>query len=404
MEPAGRAKRLTRNQSDAAQMRFVTNTMRSVRFATRAKGIGLSQPSLHAKRMQRSSQVRRVAFAVPGDLATPTGGYRYDRRIIQELRRLGWRVDVLDLGNGFPFPSAAQRATALVILSAVPDGCPIILDGLAFGVLPEAGALRSRTPLIALIHQPLALESGLDSTQAAVFFDSERAALAAAARVVVTSEATGRIVIADYSVQSQRISVVRPGIDPVPPACGSNDAIVRLLSVGSVVPGKGYDLLIAAAATIADLPWRLTIAGDRTRNLTAAARLDADISAHGLADRITVLGAVPPERIVELYLASDLFVLASRFEGYGMALAEAISHGLPVVSTMAGAIPDTIPAQTGLLVPANDVAAFAQALRRLISNRAERQRLAINARAVAAQLPTWQDSARLFAGAIETVG
>jgi glycosyltransferase involved in cell wall biosynthesis len=86
-----------------------------------------------------------------------------------------------------------------------------------------------------------------------------------------------------------------------------------------VVPGKGYDLLIAAVATIADLPWRLTIAGDRTRNLAAAARLDADISAHGLDDRVAVLGAVPPERIIELYLASDVFVLASRFEGYGMA-------------------------------------------------------------------------------------
>jgi glycosyltransferase involved in cell wall biosynthesis len=189
----------------------------------------------------------------------------------------------------------------------------------------------------------------------------------------------------------------------VPPAHGSNDTIVRLLSVGSVVPDKGYDLLIAAVATIADLPWRLTIAGDRTRNLAAAARLDADISAHGLGDRVTVLGAVPPERISELYLASDLFVLASRFEGYGMALTEAIVHGLPVVSTMAGAIPDTIPAGTGLLVPPNDVAAFARALRRLISDRIERQRLAMNARAAATQFPTWQDSAELFAGAIEMV-
>jgi glycosyltransferase involved in cell wall biosynthesis len=122
-----------------------------------------------------------------------------------------------------------------------------------------------------------------------------RAALAAAARVVVTSEATARIVIGDYSVQSRRISVVRPGNDPVPPAIGSNDVVVRLLSVGSVVPGKGYDLLIMAVATIVDLPWRLTIAGDRTRNLAAAARLDADISAHGLGDRVAVLDCLPAQ-------------------------------------------------------------------------------------------------------------
>ena len=333
----------------------------------------------------------RLAFAVPGDLATPTGGYGYDRRIIQELRRLGWQVDVVDIGDGFPFPSIAQRATALAILSAVPAGCPTVLDGLAFGALPEAGALRCHTPLIALVHQPLALDPGLDTTQADTFRESERAALAAAARVVVTSEATARIMIGDYDVPSQRISVVRPGNDPVPPALGSNDGVVRLLSIGSVVPVKGYDLLIAAVATLDEMPWRLTIAGDRTRNPAAAAQLDADIEAYGLGNRVAVLGAVPPERIIELYLASDVFVLASRFEGYGMALAEAIAHGLPVVSTMAGAIPDTVPPGTGLLVPPNDAAALARALRRLISDPTERQRLATNARAAAAQLPTWQE-------------
>src|SRR5262249_33242128 len=82
-----------------------------------------------------------------------------------------------------PFPSAAQRATALAKLSAVPGGCPIVLDGLAFGALPEAGVLRSRTPLIALVHQPCALEPGLDTNKADNFRASERPALAAAARV-----------------------------------------------------------------------------------------------------------------------------------------------------------------------------------------------------------------------------
>jgi glycosyltransferase involved in cell wall biosynthesis len=346
----------------------------------------------------------RLAFVVPGDLATPTGGYRYDGRIIQELGRIGWKVDVVDVGNGFPFPSAAERANALAMLSMVPAGCPIILDGLAFGALPEAGALQSRTPLIALVHLPLALETGLDTIQADVFRESERAALAAAAHVVVTSESTARIVIADYAVPSQRVSVVRPGNDPVPPALGSTDGIVRLLSVGSIAPVKGYDVLIAAVATLVDLPWRLTIAGDRTRNPATSARLDADIAAHDITDRVAVLGALPPERISELYLASDIFVLASHFESYGMVLTEAIAHGLPVVSTMAGAIPETVPAGTGLLVPPDDVAALAQALRRLIGGGAERKRLATNARAAAARLPTWQDSARLFARAIESVG
>jgi glycosyltransferase involved in cell wall biosynthesis len=115
------------------------------------------------------------------------------------------------------------------------------------------------------------------------------------------------------------------------------------------------------------------------------------------------LGSVPFDQIQQLYLTSDMFVLASRFEGYGMALAEAIAHGLPVVSTTAGAIPDTVPAGTGVLVPPNNVGALACALRRLICDSRERRRLATNARAKASQLPTWKESAQLFAAAVETV-
>ena len=350
-----------------------------------------------------STKEPRLTFAVPGDLATPTGGYAYDRRIIQGLRELGWRVDVINIGDTFPFPSTTHRARALARLSAVPAGRPIVIDGLAFGALPELGTLQDHGPLIALVHQPLAREPSLDSTQADTLRETERDALASAKRVIVTSEATARIVMTDYEVQLQRISVVRPGTDRAAPAPCRHNSVVRLLSVGSVAPIKGYDVLIKALAMLTEMSWRLTIAGDRTRNSSAATQLDRDIEAYRLSDRIEVLGAVSPERINELLLASDLFVLASRFEGYGMALAEATAHGLPIVSTSAGAIPQTVMAGTGLLVPPDDVAALAKALGWLIGAPAKRRRLAMNARAAAARLPTWRESALLFARAVEGI-
>jgi glycosyltransferase involved in cell wall biosynthesis len=344
----------------------------------------------------------RLAFLVPGDLATPTGGYRYDRRIIDELRRLGWHVDVLDIGAGFPFPSPEQRTRALKALSEVPDDRPVVVDGLALGTLPEAAALGTRKRLIALVHQALATDPSLESAQADNFRTSERIALSAAARVVVTSEATARIMISEYDVPPHRISVVLPGNDRVPQAGGSSDDVVRLLSVGSVVPGKGYDLLIAALVHIVDLPWHLTIAGDLSRDPAAAARLEADIDNSGFRNRVAVLGAVSSERVSELFMESDVFVLASRFESYGMALAEAIAYGVPIVSTKAGAIPDTVPEGAGILVPPDNVAGLAQALRRMIANPTERLQLATSARAAASRLPSWEDSARRFAAAIDT--
>ena len=346
--------------------------------------------------------VRRVAFAVPGDLATPTGGYAYDRHMIAELKNLGWQVDVVGLGDGFPRPSAAQKTLAGERLAAAPGDCPMVIDGLALGVLPEAArAVRAQRPLIALIHHPLALESGLSAADAASLRASERAALAAASAVIVTSAPTARLLVADYGVPEGRITVARPGTDRNAAPRGPSGDVVKLLSVGAVVHRKGFDVLIAALATLADLPWRLTIAGDRTRNPAVAARLDADIARYKLDERVHVLGAVSEDRIAALYADADMFVLASRFEGYGMAYAEAIAHGLPVIGTTGGATPETVPAGAGILVPPDDTVALADTLRRLIANRGERQRMAEAVRSAAATLPTWQESAKLFAAAIE---
>jgi glycosyltransferase involved in cell wall biosynthesis len=348
--------------------------------------------------------VRRVAFAVPGDLATPTGGYAYDRRMIAELERLGWQVDVVDLGDGFPWPSDQTRARAWGLLSDIPPGRTIVIDGLAFGVLPEAVLqLRVENPLIALVHHPLALEAGLSLQQANILRSCERAALTAARLVIANSAQTARHLTSDYGVSADRIVIACPGTDPAPTAQGSRDGIVRLISVGALVPRKGFDILIAALATLVELPWRLTIAGDASRDRDTAARLAADIERHDLGGRIALLGAVPPERLSELYTSADLFVLASRFEGYGMAYAEAIAHGLPVVGTTAGAIPETVPAGAGVLVAPDDAGALAHALRRIIESSDKRHVLAAAARAAAYALPRWQDSAKPFARALEAV-
>jgi glycosyltransferase involved in cell wall biosynthesis len=346
--------------------------------------------------------VKHAVFAVPGSLDTPTGGYAYDKRIIAELERMGWQIALVDLGEGFPWPSEATRSKARAQLSGIPTGWPVVVDGLALGALPDV-ASELPNPLLALVHHPLALEWGLSSEQAESLRQSERRALARALGVVVTSAATGRIVASDYGVPTERITVVRPGNDPVPSAQGSRDGALHLLSVGAVVPRKGFDVLIAALAEVSHLEWRLTIAGDLTRDPATAERLHADIVRHGLTGRVATPGAVSSEQLASLYNGADLFVLASRFEGYGMAYADALAYGLPVIGTKAGAIPETIPADAGLLVDAGNVAALADALRRAIADAGLRLRLSGAALAAARQLPTWPQSARIFANALEAL-
>ena len=346
--------------------------------------------------------MNRTAFAVPGDLATATGGYVYDRRIIAELRVLGWQIDVVSVGDGFPQPNDDQRAVASERLEALPARIPIVIDGLALGALPEAAErIARRAPLVALVHHPLALEAGLSPADARRLFESERKALAAARSVIVTSRATAQRLNADYGVPPKRITVATPGTDRGVPAKGSLDGNLHLLSVGAVVPRKGFDVLIAALASITRLPWRLTIAGDLTRSPDTAAKLEADIARHRLADRVDLLGVVSPQQLAALYSSADVFVLASHFEGYGIAYAEAMAHGLPIIGTTGGATVDTVPSTAGVLVEPGNVEALTRALLMVIENEEERRRLAHGALAAAADLPTWESTARIVASALE---
>jgi glycosyltransferase involved in cell wall biosynthesis len=346
--------------------------------------------------------VRQIAFGVPGDLTTLTGGYAYDRRIIVELEQLGWPITPLNLGQGYPWPCQTTRAAAQARLQSVPDNDPIIIDGLAFGVLPDVAVkLCEHHRVVALVHHPLALESGLSAQQAMLLHESERAALKSAARVVVTSNTTARHLVAHYGVISDLIVVAPPGVDRTPMAHGSSNSTVQLLSIGAVVPRKGFDLLVRALATLRELPWHLWIVGDRTRDMRTAAALDDAITRYGLSERIEMFGSVDQHRLEQLFEGADFFVLASRYEGYGMAYTEAIAHGLPIIGTTAGAIPEIIPAGAGLLVPSDDEDALAAVLRRLIEQPEERLKIAARARSAICQLPNWADSARTFARTLD---
>lgn len=341
--------------------------------------------------------MKHVTLAVPGDITTPTGGYAYDRRIAEELRQLGWTVDIVDLGAGFPSPDDRARANATALLASL-GADPTIVDGLAFGLLPEAASVMTAKP-IALVHHPLALETGLSPEQREALLRSERSALASTRAAIVTSPSTARILARDYAVSPDKIVVAVPGVDRPVLRGKVPSETMRLLAVGAISPRKGYDTLVDALSHLTDLNWTLTIVGALDRNVDCAHALRAHITALGLNNRIVLAGSVSRETLDELYAAADVFVLASRFEGYGMAYMEAIAYGLPVIGTTAGAIPETLPTDAAKLIPPDDAPALADALRRILREPAERQNLA---RAAArAELPRWHDSAKRIANLLE---
>ncbi len=342
-----------------------------------------------------------IYFAYPGDLDTPTGGYRYDRRLVAELGKMGVEVKTLSLPHCAPEPSRECLQAIEQTLAALPDQAIVVVDGLAFAVLDDLAATEAkRLKLVALCHHPLAFESGLDETQRQSLLESERRALACARATVVTSEHTQGILVDQLAVPPESIVVAQPGTDPVPFAPCDGDP-VRLLTVASLTRRKAHDVLIDSLAVLADLPWRARFVGSSDFDPAWAASLRTRVADLGLSERICFAGAV--EDTQAEYQQADVFALPSRFEGYGMVFAEALAAGLPVVAARAGAVPDVVPEQASLLVPEDDVPALTEALRQLLSDAALRQRLQDGARRAAANLPRWADTATLVTDKLREV-
>ena len=367
---------------------------------------------------------------LPGDIETRTGGYGYDRRIVAGLRDREWLVEVVRLDDAFPVPDAAARARAAQALAAIPAGSTVLIDGLALGALPEETEREApRLTIVALVHHPLADETGIDTALAATLAISERRALAAAHAVVVTSRATAAR-LADDGVSAERITVVEPGTDPAPLARGSANSSQRsapsrtpsaishqpcdvaLLCVATLTPRKGHELLVEALAAIPHRHWRLTCAGRLDRDPPTTRRLRAQLRASGVEDRVSFAGDLDAAALAQEYDRADLFVLPTFYEGYGMAVAEALARGLPVISTSTGAIAGLVAGNVrlqpdlaaGIVVPPGDVGALTDALSRAIGDPKLRAMLAAGARAARDRLPTWDDAVTAMAGALQQAG
>ena len=346
----------------------------------------MTQPSVHV--------------VVPGPLEQRTGGYLYDARMVHGLRARGWDVVVHNLAGRFPDADAIARDALASTLMHLPDASRVLIDGLAMGGLPEpVRAHGDRLRVLGLVHHPLADETGLTEAERTRFTASERASLEPCTGVLVTSPYTATR-LADFGVPAERVRAVPPGTEPAEPAHGPpSGEPPRLLCVATVTRRKGHDILIDALDRVRDLEWACVCAGSLDRDDDWVREVRGQVDAAELGERIDFVGEHDSAALDAMYAGSSVFVLASHYEGYGMALAEALARGIPVVSTTGGAIPFTVPADAGILVPPDDAAAFARGLRSALDP-TTRSALADAARRHAEQLPDWDASIDAFERAI----
>jgi glycosyltransferase involved in cell wall biosynthesis len=342
--------------------------------------------------------VRAAHLVVPAsidDPARPSGGNSYDRRIAGELAAAGWQLTEHLVGGSWPLPDTAAVSALGQLLAGIPDGAVTLLDGLIASAVP--GLLvpaASRLRLVVLVHLPLGLPQpdGTEPDPATV--TGEAAVLAAATAVLTTSRWTRERLLELYpQLPPTSVQVAEPGADQAPLAAGSA-AGGELLCVAAVTRGKGHDVLLAALAGVAELPWQCDWVGSLDREPDFVARLRGEAASSGIAERVHLRGPLTGAALEQAYATADALVLASRAETYGMVVTEALARGLPVLATEVGGVPVALGRtadgrRPGLLVPAGDPGAFSAALRDWLTDADLRRRLRLAARERRATLTGW---------------
>lgn len=342
----------------------------------------------------------RLALLVPAPFMAISGGYNYDRRIVAGLRALGHEVAVVELAGRHPLPDEAAEASAAAALAALPEGVTPVVDGLglpAFAPLVDALAARGA---IGLIHHPTALETGFGDVAREALRARERLLFPRLARLIATSPLTARRLPDEFGADAARIGVVEPGTDPASRARGSGGPGCAILAVGVVAPRKGHDVLIRALARLTDLDWSLTIAGG-VRDRVHADGLAALVEETGLTARVRFAGELSAEALDALYARADLFALASHWEGYGMAVAEAMARGLPCAITAGGALAELLPTAAGVIAAPGEADLLSRAMRRPIYDAGLRAEMAEASWQAGQALPRWDDRAAAFAAELE---
>jgi len=349
-----------------------------------------------------------LVFIVPGDPGQRTGGYLYDARIVAELRDCGWQVRHLGLEGEFPLADATAFKSLSNTLAKIDSGTTVVIDGLALGGLPDAVASHAdRLRLVALVHHPLADETGLTPDLREELLRLERRALDHCRQIIVTSEFTARRLHELHLTERQAV-VVEPGVDQAQPSSTARAQLnshrsseqEHLLCVASLTRRKGQDLLLEALAGLTEHSWLCRLSGSDQRDRSFSKRLRDLSETPKLSGRVEITGERDEAELSADYHWASVLVLPSHFEGYGMVITEALASGLPIIATTGGALASTVPPEASLRVPPGDAAALKSALARWLQDSALRQRLTEKAMQHREQLAGWDQAGKRFAQAL----
>jgi glycosyltransferase involved in cell wall biosynthesis len=339
----------------------------------------------------------------PERLGRLTGGILYDFNVSEKFRASGWDVQYFNLESLPRYAKMLKLPSASIISRRAGRSFDVLLtdsgsSSLTLGLQRRAKHLGQFTVLICH-HFRSKLESSL--LKRLLYTYTEKRIVSEADFIAAISESTVRR-LKELGRDEKDILLAPPGLNVrLGDGPRFRDNPGRLLLVGNVEPRKGIIEALKGLASSGVENAELCIAGDRSFDPGYLAKVETCIEELNLNGRVHIPGRLSDEELSREYDRADVFLLPSHWEGYGMAIAEALARGLPVISTTAGAIPDLVTqGESGLLVASGDWRETGTAIRRLLTDPALRKKLAEGAYRSAEQLPSWDSITTLVFEAV----
>ncbi|MGI2035207.1 glycosyltransferase family 4 protein [Rhizobium panacihumi] len=364
-------------------------------------GRGVAGDAMVGENVTRAASRMPIHHFYSTDYEQKTGGWIYNRHLIDWLDRHLSGVREITVPVCFPTPDAGVLDEIAALFDEIEPGAVLLMDHI-YGCMLLPILRERKFRLVLIYHHSMTEERG--EGEAATGRDTvEKSALELAGAIIVTSDKSHAYIASGYGIADEKIVTAKPGNDPVPQSPAYDGGPWRMLSVGAVIPRKRYEFLIEALAKIDRSDWSLIIVGNTERYPDYVASLQNFIDISGLNNHITLTGELSPDALEALWQKAHLYAASSLYEGYGMAISEALCRGIPVISTPSGAVASWA-AEVAMLVDADDPAEIAERIAAMMGDAVAYGAARERAKNFAAGLPSWEDNMAIAGEAIRRLG
>ena len=292
----------------------------------------------HHLKKKLINKSNKFIFFYPGNIKQKTGGYIYENNIFEYSKKNNNSIVFKELSDNYPFPSNKDLKYLNSIVANLNSDKILIFDGLVLEGLAKAEYILNNFKTIALIHHPLYLE--FRGKKSDTFLDIAKKIYKKVDNFIVTSSDTKKLLSKKFNINSNIITIVEPGIKKLKKYKKTPSKLVKLLTCGSIIERKKYDYLINEIQKIDSI--ELNIIGDTSRESKYSAKIKKQITDNKLTKKIILHGKVSQIKLEKLYSQCDFYISTSKYEGFGMSLANAAISKLPIISYETSTIKKTI--------------------------------------------------------------